>query len=142
MHQGCLLKILWIPSSAKTQSISPAKKESLKQLWYQLPILKLPTRWPCAKKSDRQHAMSCKKRGFVTLGLSYGTLQGVGSSKNCITLGGIPNFLLEKGDKSEKGELMQNWGGCHFFHYFTAQPHLLCVVKNKVSFITFGSSVF
>ena len=30
MHQGCLLKILWITSSAKTHNINPIKKESLR----------------------------------------------------------------------------------------------------------------
>ena len=30
MHQGCLLKILWITSSTKTQNLSPTKKESLR----------------------------------------------------------------------------------------------------------------
>ena len=30
MHQGCLLKILWITSSVKTKNISSTKKESLR----------------------------------------------------------------------------------------------------------------
>ena len=37
------------------------------QLRYQLPIPNLPTRCPCGEKFDTQHAMSCKKGGFVTL---------------------------------------------------------------------------
>ena len=37
------------------------------QLRYQLPIPNLPTQCPCGKKFDTQHAISCKKAGFVTL---------------------------------------------------------------------------
>ena len=37
------------------------------RLRYQLPIPYLPTRCPCGEKFDTQHAMSCKKRGFMTL---------------------------------------------------------------------------
>ena len=36
-------------------------------LRYQPPIPYLPTRYPCGEKFDTQHAMSCKKGGFVTL---------------------------------------------------------------------------
>ena len=33
----------------------------------QLPLPNVPTRSQCGKKFDTQHAMSCKKEGFVTL---------------------------------------------------------------------------
>ena len=36
-------------------------------LRYQLPKPNLPTRCPCGKTFDTQHAMSCKEGGFVTL---------------------------------------------------------------------------
>ena len=37
------------------------------RLRYQLSIPNLPTRCPCGERFDTQHAMSCKKGGFVTL---------------------------------------------------------------------------
>ena len=45
-----------------------------------------------------------------------------------------PPFLLEKGDKPEKGRkgvgeggggVTIEMGGCHFFYYFAVQSHLL-----------------
>ena len=60
---------------------------------------------------------------------------------------GEPNFLLEKGNNSEKGGGGKGVGGgwgvdvevdCHFFYFFTVQLHLLYVCgKTKVSFIAF-----
>ena len=64
---------------------------------------------------------------------------GVGPSENRVTWGGggVQNFLLESGDKPEKGGLMYKWGGCHFF--ITLQfNHIYCVCgESKVPFITF-----
>ena len=52
---------------------------------------------------------------------------GVGPSKNWVTAGGEGgNFLLERGDKPEKGVWCRN-GGLPLFYYFTVQSHLLCV---------------
>ena len=45
------------------------------QVRYQLPLPNLPTRCPCGKIFDTQHALSCKKRGFVIL--CHNKLRGI-----------------------------------------------------------------
>ena len=70
---------------------------------------------------------------------------------------GVPKTLLEKGDNPENGGLIYKWDGCHFFHYFAVQLHLLCVCvcvyvcvcvcereggRIKFPLLNFGSSVF
>ena len=41
--------------------------------------------------------------------------------------GGVENFLLERGDKPEKGGVDVEMGRLPLFYYFTVQSYLLCV---------------
>ena len=50
---------------------------------------------------------------------------GVGPSENWVAMG-VQIFLLERGDKPEKGAWCRN-GGLPLVYYFTVQSHLLCV---------------
>ena len=53
------------------------------------------------------------------------------------SLGGLPNFLLERGNKPEKGGLIQRWRVATFFITLQFnQIYSLCG-KSKASFITF-----
>ena len=74
MHQGYLPKILWITSSAKTQNISPTKKESLRLKTTSRregPNLKIPTYAKlekiCPKNSIFQQLVGCNDRLNIIL---------------------------------------------------------------------------
>ena len=64
---GCNNWLNIIPMEEFNYSLNKQKFLDAVRLRYQLPILNLPTRCPCGEKFDTQHAMSCKKGGFVTL---------------------------------------------------------------------------
>ena len=63
----------------------------------------------------------------------------VGTSKNSLTWG-VQNFLLERGDKPEKGGWCRN-GGLPLFITLQFNNIYFMSGKSKVSFITFFSSV-
>lgn len=64
---GCNNWLNTIPIEEFNYTLNKQQFLDAVRLRYQLPIPNLPTRCPCGEKFDTQHAMSCKKGGFVTL---------------------------------------------------------------------------
>ena len=64
---GCNNWLNIIPVEEFNYNLNKQQFLNAVRLRYQLPIPNLPTRCPCGEKLDTQHAMSCKKGGFVTL---------------------------------------------------------------------------
>ena len=53
-------------------------------------------------------------------------LKGVRTFQKLSQFQGVRNFLLERGDKAEKGSWGKIWG-LSLFYYFTVQLHLKCM---------------
>ena len=76
----------------------------------------------------------------VNVNVNVNVIKGGGAQnlpKNESLAEGVQIFLLETGDKPEKGDLIYKWRGCHFF--ITLQfNHIYCVWEgeSKVLFIT------
>ena len=72
---------------------------------------------------------------------------GIGPSKNWVTWvggGGVPKFLLERGDNPGMGVDVEI-GGCHFFitlQFNSIQIYCMCLGKVKFLLLYFDSLVF